>query len=175
MPLLSKLLNGNNMRLIKLGLISFVVLFLLATAIGLLFPSTVLVSRAIDIKSSKATVFENVKDLRKWNNWVDGMNNPIVKLLDSSEAKLGNTTVKIVAITDTTVVSEWISENAAKQTSTIRLIGDSSTKMTVVQWQFVQEVKWYPWERFSSMMNDRIIGTLLEKNLNQLKKTVEEQ
>jgi hypothetical protein len=47
--------------------------------------------------------------------------------------------------------------------------------MTVVQWQFVQEVNWYPWERFSSMMNDRIIGTLLEKNLNQLKKTVEEQ
>jgi hypothetical protein len=163
------------MRLIKLGLISFVVLFLLATAIGLLFPSTVLVSRAIDIKSSKATVFEHVKDLRKWNNWVDGMNNPIVKLLDSSEAKLGNTTVKIVAITDTTVVSEWISENAAKQISTIRLIGDSAQKMTVVQWQFVQEVNWYPWERFSSMMNDRIIGTLLEKNLNQLKKTVEEQ
>ena len=41
------------MRLIKLGLISVVVLFLLATAIGLLFPSTVVVSRAIDIKSYK--------------------------------------------------------------------------------------------------------------------------
>ena len=163
------------MRLIKLGLISFVVLFLLATAIGLLFPSTVLVSRAIDIKSSKATVFENVKDLRKWNNWVDGMNNPIVKIIDSSKAILGNTTVTINAITDTTVVTEWISENAAKQISTIRLIGDSAQKMTVVQWQFVQEVNWYPWERFSSMMNDRIIGTLLEKNLNKLKKTVEEQ
>ncbi len=157
------------MRLIKLGLISIVVLFLLATVIGLLFPSTVLVSRAIDIKAYKAPVFVNVKDLRKWSNWVDGMNNPIVKIIDSSEAILGNTKVKIVAITDSTVISEWVSETSAKQISTIRLIGDSSQKMTVVQWQFVQEVKWYPWERFSSMMNDRIIGTLLEKNLNQLK------
>jgi hypothetical protein len=150
------------------------VLFLLATAIGLLFPSTVLVSRAIDIKSNKAPLFENVKDLRRWTYWVDGMNNPIVKMIDSSEAILGNTKVKIVAITDSTVVSEWTSETSEKQISTIRLINDSSQKMTVVQWQFVQHVKWYPWERFSSMMNDRIIGTLLEKNLLQLKKFAEQ-
>lgn len=162
------------MRLIKLGLISMLVLFLLATAIGLLFPSTVLVSRAIDIKSNKAPLFENVKDLRRWTYWVDGMNNPIVKMIDSSEAILGNTKVKIVAITDSTVVSEWTSETSEKQISTIRLINDSSQKMTVVQWQFVQHVKWYPWERFSSMMNDRIIGTLLEKNLLQLKKFAEQ-
>ena len=162
------------MRLIKLGLISVVVLFLLATAIGLLFPSTVVVSRAIDIKSYKEPIFKYVSDLRNWKDWVDGMNNPTVKVIDSTQAILGNTTVKIVAITDSTVITEWTSETAAKQIGTIRLIGDSSQKMTVVQWQFVQEVKWFPWERFSSMMNDRIIGTLLEKNLNQLKKIAEQ-
>jgi hypothetical protein len=162
------------MRLIKLGLISIVVLFLLATAIGLLFPSTVVVSRAIDIKSNKESIFKYVNDLRNWKDWVEGMNNPTVKIIDSTNAILGNTKVKIVALTDSTVLSEWTSESAAIQLSTIRLINNDHQKLTVVQWQFVQEVKWYPWERFSSMMNDRIIGTLLEKNLNSLKKIAEQ-
>lgn len=162
------------MRLIKLGLISVVVLFLLATAIGLLFPSTVVVSRAIDIKSYKDPVFKYVSDLRNWKDWVDGMNNPSVKIIDSVQAILGNTKVNIITITDSTIISKWDSENAASQISTIRFIANENQKMTVVQWQFVQEVKWYPWERFSSMMNDRIIGTLLEKNLNQLKKIAEQ-
>ncbi len=162
------------MRLIKLGLISVVVLFFLASAIGMLLPSTVLVSRAIDIKAYKAPVFRYVSDLRNWKDWVDGMSNPIVKIIDSSSAILGNTKVRITGITDSTVVSQWDSENASNQISTIRLIANDNLKMTVVQWQFVQEVKWYPWERFSSMMNDRIIGTLLEKNLNQLKKVAEQ-
>lgn len=162
------------MRFIKLGLISIIALFLLATSIGLLFPSTVLVSRAIDIKSYKVPVFELVSDLRNWKDWVDGMNNSSVKIIDSSTAILGNSKVRITALTDSTIVSEWESENASKQISTIRLIANENQKMTVVQWQFVQQVKWYPWERFSSMMNDRIIGTLLEKNLLQLKKIAEQ-
>jgi hypothetical protein len=42
-----------------------------------------------------------------------------------------------------------------------------------VQWQFEQKVKWYPWERLGSMMNDKILGTMMEKNLNNLKALVE--
>ena len=162
------------MRLIKLGLISILAFFLLATAIGLLFPSTVVVSRAIDISAYKQRVYDQVKDFRKWNDWVDGMNGTTVKIIDSFHAILGNTQVQIIAVSDSTVVSEWKSENASSQIGTIRLINNNQQKITVVQWQFVQQVKWYPWERFSSMMNDKIIGTLLEKNLNQLKKVVEQ-
>lgn len=157
------------MRVIKLGLISLLVLMMIATAIGFLFPSTVVVSRAVDIKSFKSPVFELVADLNKWNLWVDGMNNATVKVYNKKSAKLGNTMVSVIAITDSTVVTSWVNEQSPKQESTIRLITDSAQKVTVVQWQFIQQVKWYPWEKFSSMMNDKIIGTMIEKNLQNLK------
>ena len=162
------------MRVIKLGLISLLVLMMIATAIGFLFPSTVVVSRAVDIKSVKSPVFELVADLNKWNLWVDGMNNSSVKVYNKKSAKLGNTMVSVIAITDSTVVTSWVNDQSPKQESTIRLITDSAQKVTVVQWQFIQQVKWYPWEKFSSMMNDKIIGTMIEKNLQNLKLLAEQ-
>jgi len=168
-----KHLNGSNMRVVKLAIISVFFLGLLATCIGFLFPSTVVVSRAIDIKSYKQPIYLLVSDLRNWKPWVEGMDNPNVLVYDSISAMLGNTSVNITSLTDTTIVSSWKNSSSADQLSTIRLISDSSRKNIVVQWQFVQQVKWYPWEKFSSMMNDKIIGTLIEKNLANLKKVAE--
>lgn len=157
------------MRAIKLGLISAVVLFVLATLLGFLFPSTVLVSRAVDINSAKAPVYAMATDLRRWTEWVAGMKGPTVKVNSATNAQLGNTTVKVIAITDTSLVTIWELANGDKQESTMRFINNPQQPMTVVQWQFVQQLKWYPWERFSSMMNDKIIGTMIEKNLLTLK------
>lgn len=161
------------MRVIKLSIISGVVLFLLATSISLLFPSVVVVSRAIDIKSYKKTVYPLVSDIRNWQQWIEGMNGSTVKVYSAGSAKLGNTNVEIISLTDTTIVSIWKSEQSAQQESTIRLITDSLQKTMVVQWQFVQKLNWYPWEKFGSMMNDKIIGTMIEKNLLSLKQIAE--
>jgi hypothetical protein len=163
------------MRIIKLGIISIITLFLLATAISLLFPSKVVVSRAVDIKSFKQPVYSLVSDLRKWNLWVEGMNNPAVEVYSAVAAKLGTTMVTVNELTDSTIVSSWHTGNSSDQISTIRLIEDSSHKIIVVQWQFVQQVKWYPWEKFGSMMNDKIIGTMIEKNLYKLKQVAEQR
>ena len=163
------------MRVIKLSIISLLVLATMATAIGFLFPSTVVVSRAVDIKSYKQPVYLLVSDLGKWGLWVEGMNGPGVKVYNAGSAKLGNTNVNITGLTDSTVIANWEGMNTGKQESTIRLISDSSRKLTVVQWQFVQQVKWYPWEKCGSMMNDKIIGPMLEKNLLNLKQVAEQE
>jgi thiamine kinase-like enzyme len=76
--------------------------------------------------------------------------------------------------TDTTIISKWYTVNAAEQESTIRFITNTSQNITVVQWQFIQHIKWYPWEKFASMMNDKIIGARIEQNLANLKKLLEE-
>jgi thiamine kinase-like enzyme len=55
----------------------------------------------------------------------------------------------------------------------MHLIGSSGERLTVVQWQFEQKLKWYPWERLGSMMNDKILGTMMENNLNRLKTLAE--
>ncbi len=163
------------MRFIKLSVISVVVLLLLATIMGSLFPSTVIVSRAVDINMYKKDVYPLVKDLNQWNLWVEGMNGPTVKVYHEHAAKLGNSMVTIIALTDSTVVTNWVNNQSSSQLSTIRFISDSLQKRTVVQWQFVQQLNWYPWEKLGSMMNDKIIGTMIEKNLYNLKLLAEQQ
>ncbi|MBH2003744.1 MAG: hypothetical protein I8H66_03565 [Sphingobacteriia bacterium] len=161
------------MRFIKLGLISVVVLMALAAAFSLVIPSTIIVSRAVDIQSYKQPVYQLVSNLNQWRNWVEGMNSNAVIIYNADSAKLGHSMVVISRRTDSTVISNWTNAGAADQLSTIRLIADSSNKVVVVQWQFVQQVKWYPWEKISSMMNDKIIGTMIEKNLATLKQVAE--
>ena len=72
------------MRYIKLVLFSVIILFLLMTAISLLFPSTVIVSRAVNISRPKDSVFTYIKDMNGWKQWIDGMDKPVVKILSAS-------------------------------------------------------------------------------------------
>ncbi len=162
------------MRVIKLALISVFVLMVIATAIGLLFPATVLVSRAVNIKSPKAPVYKIITDLRNWNSWVEGMKDSSVKVESATVAQMGKSRLFVTGKTDSTLQMTWQLANGVVQQSTIRLITDASEQITVVQWQFVQQLKWYPWERFGSMMNDKIIGTLMEKNLLNLQQKIEQ-
>lgn len=161
------------MKLIKLGLISLLVLGIIITLMGLLFPSTVLVSRAVDIKAPIDSIQDRVSSMNQWAVWIAGMNDSSVKIISDSDAQLDKTRVQITQVTDSTVVSSWTSQNGQQQWSTIRIIGNSTQDYVVVQWQFVQQLGWYPWDRFGSMMNDKIMGTMMEQNLQSLKKSLE--
>jgi len=173
MPLRLKPLNGSNMKLIKLGLISFLVLGIIITSIGLLFPSTVLVSRAVDVNASIVKIKPMLADMHQWPLWLEGMKDSSVTIQSSTSAQIGNTAVTITAVTDSTIVANWQAADGALQVSTMRLIGKPEANTAIVQWQFVQQIGWYPWERFGSMMNDKIMGTQMERHLQLLKQVAE--
>lgn len=163
------------MRFIKLIGISVVILFALVTALGLLFPSRVIVSRAVDITAPKDSILLLIKDINGWKKWVEGMNDQSVVISSPTKALLGKTDVTITKVTDSSVTSVWVGRNGNQQIASINVFGDSTRIQTVVQWQFQQQLKWYPWERFASMMNDKILGTMMEQNLNNLKTLVEKR
>lgn len=163
------------MKLLKLAAISLVCLFGLATGIGALLPSKVLVSRAVNIKAPAGKIMTELNSLTHWKNWVEGMNDASVHIRSSNEASIGKSEVRIVKLTDTMVVSEWISQRNKKQVSTIQLIGGQSENLTIVQWQFEQSVGWLPWEKLGTMMNDKILGPMMEKNLEKLRLYIEAQ
>lgn len=161
------------MKLFRFFLFSVVALFAIASLIGILLPSKVLVSRAVDIIASKDSIFPQLNDVNQWKNWIDGMQQTNPVIYSSSKVDIGGTLIEIKQVTDTTVVSLWTGKNGSTQTSTVRVIANPSQNISVVQWQFEQKLKWYPWERLGSMMNDKILGTMMEKNLNNLKSLVE--
>ena len=163
------------MKYIKLFIISFAILFLVVTCLGLLFPSKVEVSRAVDITASRDSIYPFVKDIEGWKKWLDGANDGNITMQSPLVAKFGNTLVTIspTNVKDSVISTLWQTTNNGKQESKIELIQHSSQMTTVVHWQFEQHIGWYPWERFSSMMSDKIMGTMMEQNLNNLKKLVE--
>ena len=61
------------MRLIKLGFISLVVLGILISVISLLMPSTIFVSRSININAPKDSVYAHIIDLKLWKEWCANM------------------------------------------------------------------------------------------------------
>lgn len=160
------------MRLIRFALISVVILFALATAIGLLLPSRVIVSRAVDISAAPEKVRAFTHGIDRWKTWVAGMGDTSVHIYSAADAHIGYNRVTMQLQNDTTFVTNWKGRSGTPQTSTMRIIPLGS--ITTVQWQFEQQIGWMPWERLGSMMNDKILGVMMEQNLASLK-TISEQ
>lgn len=160
------------MRLIKLAIISFVVFFVLLTAIGSLFPSNVLVSRAVDISASPDSIRAYIDDYQKWNEWMEGAKESEYKVTasDSIKAFYGNTIITLVKKEPNKWQHQWKAGNSV-QLSSIQIIPAGS--VSTVQWQFEEHIKWYPWEKIGSMMNDKILGGNMKKSLANLKKIVQ--
>ena len=154
------------MRFIKLGLISAVVFFVLFTLGGLLLPSHNVVSRAVNIKAKPDAILPLMQDKNQWQLWMEGMDS-----MDSATVNKRQQ-IQITSVSDSLIVANWKTAEVI-YTTKFRLIYSAGQAVTIVQWQFEQDVAWYPWERLSSLMNDKILGTLMEKNLAKLQLVVE--
>lgn len=162
------------MRFIKLIVISFVIISILVTAVSLIFPSTVIVSRAVNVNAPKDSVLVYIKDFNGWKQWIVGLKDSSVTILSNTQANLAGTNVVIVNSDTTSVHSVWTSKRGKTMEGDIHLFNNSkSPNITVVQWQFQQKLKWYPWEKFASLMSDKILGPMMEANLAQLQKLTE--
>ncbi len=151
------------MRVIKLGFISVVIFFVLLTLGGLLLPSHNIVSRAVNIKAKPISILPLIQNKSQWHMWMEGMDSTTLNKHQQ---------IQIISASDSLIVANWKTAEA-NYTTKFRLIYSPGQAVTIVQWQFEQDVAWYPWERLSSLMNDKILGTLMEKNLARLQLVVE--
>jgi len=162
------------MKYIKLIIISFLFLSLLITGLSLIFPSTVIVSRAMNMNAPKDSVMVYLKDFEGWKQWIKAMNDSSVVLISKTDANFGGTDVMISRVDAQGLYTNWTSRTGKKMTGEIHLFSNAnSPNITAVQWQFEQKLKWYPWEKFASLMSDKIMGPMMEANLDELRKLVE--
>ena len=165
------------MRIIKLGFISIIVFALLVTGMSLLLPSSVNISRAIDINAPVDSAYSYVADFTKWKHWY----------ADSSETSfagkavgagavmtIGKSTVTFNEIKPTSMQALWQSTNMDLEGKFTFITTDKSPLCTV-QWNFIHKVKWYPWEKFALIVSNKRIGPFMEKSLDNLKQKLEQQ
>lgn len=155
------------MRLIKLLVISLLVLGLLVTAISALFPSTVIVSRAIEVSATPSQIDKYVSNLNQWEFWMsDWKENKSV--LKDSTMYIGTQTIKLTYKNDTSVTYNWVATGQRPYIVKFEWI-PLQTGIYVIHWSFEQHVKWYPWEKFQTLLNEKVLGYKMEMELANLR------
>ena len=162
------------MRFVKLAIISAVILFIVVFLFSLIIPSTVRVSRAIDIAAPKDSLVVKLTDLRQWRQWNELSN---YKELANEQFAENVITSEHMTITKKgqpgdTLLTDWKQPNARVLNSGFTWIGDDG--QLVLQWYFDIKLRWYPWEKFGSIVFDKQLGPPMEKSLGNLKKLLEQ-
>jgi len=167
------------MRLIKLGVLSVVVLFGLITAMSMLLPSQVIISRAIDINKPLDSVYQAVADLTRWKGWMDNYDAAATSFSTPAKGKgayikMGKVRVDITTLARNKMDGIWQSADNRPLPGSFNFVPSNNQQTVTVQWQFVQKVAWYPWEKFASITSDKVLGPYMEKSLDNLKKLLED-
>ncbi|MBK6936789.1 MAG: hypothetical protein IPH18_07775 [Chitinophagaceae bacterium] len=143
------------MKIIKLGFISILAFAVVITLFSLLIPSHIRISKATDINAVREVIMVQVKDSANWKNWYPGADT--VKVESA-----------ISAVTDSSVVIN----TKGRSESGFILYNPGIPGITTVQWYMDVHLRWYPWEKFSSLLLEKRYGPLMEQGLYKLKKYV---
>jgi hypothetical protein len=161
------------MRLLKLGLISAVVLFVVVFGISLLIPAHVRISRAVNIQAPKDSIVGMIAHIPSWKQW-----NHMVSSQDLTNASYADSMllsdqlqVRRQLPGGDTVKTTWRQKSGREAESTFAF--HTKGEITVVQWYFDFYLRWYPWEKFGSIVFDKQLGPPMEKSLANLKKMLE--
>lgn len=162
------------MRFLKLALISAVVLFGIILLISLLLPSHIRISRAIDINVPKDKILPLVSDIKQWEKWNEYIRVYHNRIAETDMLKADEIAIFITGKKDSLVTADWQQPSGNKFGSGFAMITNNNTNShTTVQWYFDFHVKWYPWQKFQSIMYDEQLGPLMEKSLAGLKRIAE--
>ena len=151
------------MRIIKLAIISFVFLFLLITGISLFIPSNVRISKAINIKAEKDSLFALIQDTGKWYRWHPAYQQTHINTLQ-------NKIIITPLVSNDSLIAMQINLPGKKLiNSSWQVYHNSLRDSLTLQWYMDFNLKWYPWEKFSSLLYEEKYGTMMQTGLSNLK------
>ena len=150
------------------------------TGISLWIPQQISITRTIDIKSSKQKVLEDINDLQLWDKWNKFTGSPLLAHKKYSNPSSGvgasmqsdQLSVFITGNKSDSVKTAWKQYNG-KQFNGTFVFAEIRPGETVVQWYLDFRFKWYPWEKFSALVYNSQIGTVMDESLTALKRFAE--
>jgi hypothetical protein len=165
------------MRIIRFIVISAVVIFIITTIISLFIPSHVRISRVVQINSSKDAVMNQVSNISNWKNWYPGADtlklyyeDNIIKGLILDEPRKRYLVVREKK--DEEVTAEYVLSKKSIPTGWLIAANAESNSVTI-QWYMDFHLRWYPWEKFSSFVFEKVYHPQLQQGLDNLKKFLE--
>lgn len=162
------------MRILKLGLISFVGISLVILVLSLLIPADTRVSRAITIAAPADSVKVQTGDIRNMVNWNRLLQDSGLTGIQTTKENFNSDQMQVnLNQKDSVWVMVWKRKGQEPVSGAI-VVTPSGTDTSIVQWYFDFKVSWYPWEKFGSIIFDKQLGPPMEASLDRLRKTCEQ-
>lgn len=150
-------LNTSALRILKLILLSAVLLFATVTLISLTIPSHIRISKAINLHRA-APALQLIADTGSWKYW-----HPV--FINRPEP----TDVQFQAVTDTLITLQTAQSGRAPLNNGFVVHSYASPDSVTLQWYIDFRLKWYPWQKFSSLFFENTYGEMMQEGLNNLK------
>ena len=176
------------MRIIKLGIICIVVLFVVSTGLSLLFPSHLRVTRSVNVgmggrkepDSVKALLMRTIQDLHTWDKWeafvqqtpADDRHYGQPAAGPGASFQSGKLKLAVTSVGVDSVHCHWELSSGKQFESGFYLFRMTSDSVTVQEWMDFH-FRWYPWERLGILLYDKRLGPVLAESLGNLKGYVE--
>jgi hypothetical protein len=170
------------MRFIKFFLICIIFLFVVLTALSLLFPGNVRISRSVNVAVPREKVYAVLSDLRTWDQWNGFIRGtPLTGKSFSSPsagkgAMLRSDQLVITeggAASDSNYLSfDWNQLKGRRFEGGFTLLPTPRDSLSVQYW-FDFHFRWYPWEKLGIFVYDRQWGPVMEESLDSLKRYLE--
>ena len=170
------------MRILKIILIVLVVLVALAAIIGMFMPADVRVERSMEMKAAPDAVYNQVNDLKNWDNWMpwnkldpnwqrtwgektEGEGASYSWKSDKKEVGAGSITIT-KSVPNEAVETNLHFEGQGDATGTYDLAKtDAGTKFT---WGLNMNMGGNPFKRLMGGMMDKMMGPVFDQGLRSL-------
>ncbi len=149
---------------------------ILVTIIGLFFPSTVRLSKAINIHATCDDLGYEIADMSKWTKWnpfvADAYRQQILRISNDS-LSANNFKIKWKYKSPDKLVA--VMDNGIHRPGNMgwHCITYPHTDSLTLQWFIDVPLRWYPWERFSSLILENSYGPKMQEGLQNLKQLIE--
>lgn len=166
------------MRLLRFAFLNVLVFGLILTIVSLFFPSHIRVSKALDINAPKDSVWTMLHHPENWKKWYPGADsaalyyeNGVVKGIATAQ----NQALVIGSETDSSIVLYQIDTRKRNAVSGWNIYPSSNPNTITLQWYMDFHLKWYPWEKYSSILLEKRYAPTMERGLTKLKGILEKK
>jgi hypothetical protein len=162
-------------KILKLIVGSFIFLFAIITIISLFIPSHVQISKAVEVIAEKDSVYQQIADPNQWHHWYPtGDSMKVIYVgTEPKGIELNNLKLQITSIETNEVRAKYSSVEETKEMQTAWTLIPARNSVAV-QWSMYFHLRWYPWEKFSSLLLEKRYGPVMETGLNNLKTYLEQ-
>lgn len=151
------------MKFIKLAFLSIVPLFLVVTGVSLFIPSSVRLSKAINLHGYRDSVMSLIRDTNQWKRW----NPPFMG--DSAGNLKARPNAVLIRSNDSEVVYQFLQPGKKPVISSWRIYHLPASDSLTLQWYLDLHSSWYPWQKLGTLLYEPTFGAMMQEGLTNVK------